>query len=75
VPPLYDALTAAIRQRVAQRAARVQRAATLLVGHICEHCLDAPASLVQPAPWGGDMGVCIACAHAMAAGDTDSQAR
>jgi hypothetical protein len=61
VPSRHAALTAALHQRVAQRAARELRASTQLVGHICEHCLDAPAVLVQPAPWGGEMGVCAAC--------------
>jgi hypothetical protein len=31
-------------------------------GHLCEICLDAPAVTVVPAPWGGEMGVCAACA-------------
>jgi hypothetical protein len=31
-------------------------------GHLCEGCLDAPAVAVAPAPWGGEMGVCAACA-------------
>jgi len=58
VQPLRDVLTAALHQRVLQRAARDPRSPTRLVGHICEQCLDAPALLVQPAPWGGEMGVC-----------------
>src|SRR5262244_2549720 len=58
LPTLREALTAALHQRVAQRVARDQRTGMLLVGHICEHCFDAPAVLVQPAPWGGEMGVC-----------------
>ena len=33
-----------------------------LPGHLCEVCLDAPAVLVVPAPGGGDMGICAACA-------------
>jgi hypothetical protein len=56
VPSLRAALTAALHQRVVQRAARELRAGMQLVGYICEHCLDAPAVLVQPAPWGGEMG-------------------
>jgi hypothetical protein len=32
-----------------------------LAGHLCEVCLDAPATRLQPAPWGGEMGVCAAC--------------
>jgi hypothetical protein len=75
VPSLREALTAALHQRVAQRAARAQRAGTLLVGHICEHCFDAPAVLVQPAPWGGEMGVCEACQQVTPARAEDPQAR
>src|SRR5262245_13049367 len=33
-------------------------------GHLCEQCLDAPASVFAPAPWGGEMGVCDACHQA-----------
>lgn len=33
----------------------------LLPGHLCEVCLDAPAVALQPAPWGGEMGVCETC--------------
>jgi hypothetical protein len=75
VPSLRAALTAALHQRVAQRAAREQRAGTQLVGHICEHCLDAPAVLVQLAPWGGEMGVCAACQLAPPADDEASRTR
>lgn len=32
-----------------------------LSGFLCEACLDAPAVQIQPAPWGGEMGVCAAC--------------
>jgi hypothetical protein len=74
VPTLRAALTAALHQRVAQRAAREQRAGTQLVGHICEHCFDAPAVLGQPAPWGGEMGVCAACQQATPACDEAPQA-
>ena len=31
-------------------------------GHLCEICLDAPAVAFVPAPWGGEMGSCAACA-------------
>ena len=31
-------------------------------GHLCEVCLDAPAVVFVPAPWGGEMGSCAACA-------------
>ena len=58
VPSLREALAAALHRRVAQRAG------TWLVGHICEHCFDAPAVLVQPAPWGGEMESCAACQQA-----------
>ena len=34
---------------------------TSIPGHLCEVCLDAPAVGLQPAPWGGEMGVCAAC--------------
>jgi len=33
-----------------------------LPGPLCEACLAAPAIQVHPAPWGGEMGVCSACA-------------
>ena len=69
VPSLRHALTAALHQRVAQRAG------TLLVGHICEHCFDAPAVLVQPAPWGGEMGVCAACQQEPPADDVEPNVR
>ena len=69
VPSLRDALTAALHQRVAQRAG------TLLVGHICEHCFDAPAVLVQPAPWGGEMGVCATCQQEPPADDVEPNVR
>jgi hypothetical protein len=35
---------------------------TSIPGHLCEVCLDAPAVVFVPAPWGGEMGVCAACA-------------
>jgi len=31
-------------------------------GSLCEACLDAPAVVLAPAPWGGARGVCAACA-------------
>jgi hypothetical protein len=68
LPSLREALSAALHQRVAQRAG------TRLVGHMCEHCFDAPAVLVQPAPWGGEMGVCGACHQEPPAGDEAPQA-
>ena len=73
VPARYDALTAALRQRVAQRAARVQGAPPPLPGFLCERCLDAPAVLVQPAPGGGEMGVCAACQQEPLASDAVPQ--
>jgi hypothetical protein len=74
-PSLQDALTAALRRRVAQRAARAHGAHPSLVGYLCERCLDAPAFLVQPAPWGGEMGVCAECQQAPPADDEASQTR
>ena len=74
LPPLHEALTAALRQRVAQRAARDHGTRAPLVGHICERCLDAPALVVQPAPWGGGMGVCAACQETLA-DDAEPHAR
>jgi len=35
---------------------------TSIPGHLCEVCLDAPAVAFVPAPWGGEMGICAACA-------------
>src|SRR5215831_3197382 len=37
-----------------------------LPGHLCEQCLDAPAVMVVPAPWGGEMGICDTCHQAPA---------
>jgi hypothetical protein len=74
VPSLQDALTAALRRRMAQRAARDHSAHPPLVGYICERCLDAPALVVQPAPWGGEMGVCAACQETLA-DDAEPHAR
>lgn len=31
-------------------------------GSICEICFDQPATQILPAPWGGEMGVCVSCA-------------
>ena len=73
LPPLQEALTAVLRQRVAQRAARDHGACQPLVGYICERCPDAPALLVQPAPWGGEMGVCAECQQETPAGDEEPQ--
>jgi hypothetical protein len=75
VPPLPDACTTALRRRVAQRVAQDDGARQPLVGHLCERCLDAPALLVQPAPWGGEMGVCAACQLALPTDDEASQTR
>lgn len=30
-------------------------------GSLCEHCLDAPAVVLVPAPWGGERGMCAGC--------------
>ena len=32
-----------------------------LPGYLCERCQDAPAVQWQPAPEGGEKGVCMAC--------------
>jgi len=37
------------------------RRETSIPGHLCEVCLDASATHLRPAPWGGEMGVCEAC--------------
>jgi hypothetical protein len=48
---------------------------TLLPGYLCETCLDAPATVLVPAPWGGEMGVCRACQrHQAAARDEEATA-
>lgn len=73
VPTRYAALTTVLRQRVVQHMARDQQTQAPLVGYICERCLDAPAVVIQPAPWGGEMGVCAACQQAPPAGDTPPQ--
>jgi hypothetical protein len=75
LPSLQEALTAALQRRVAQRAARDHSARPPLVGSLCERCLDAPALLVQPAPWGGEMGVCAACQQEPPAGDAEPDVR
>jgi hypothetical protein len=62
-PTMREVLGAALRRRVEQRAARQSAPSRSLVGHLCEQCLDAPATLLQPAPWGGEMGVCTPCAE------------
>jgi hypothetical protein len=33
-----------------------------LAGYLCEQCLDEPAIAFVPAPGGGEMGICAACA-------------
>ena len=65
-PTMREVLGAALRRRVEQRAARQSSLSRSPVGHLCEQCLDAPATLLQPAPWGGEMGVCTLCAGTMA---------
>ena len=59
------------RRRLPLRIAEVQEGQAPpgpppLPGHLCEQCLDAPAVLVVPAPWGGDMGICASCQQAAA---------
>ena len=75
MPSLQEALIAALQRRVAQRAARDHGARLPLVGYLCERYLDTPALLVQPAPWGGEMGVCAACQLALPTDDEASQTR
>jgi hypothetical protein len=72
LPSLQDVLTAALRRYVAQRAARNHGAHPPLMSYLCECCLDAPALQMQPAPWGGEMGVCAACQEAPPADDETS---
>ena len=74
VPSLQEALTAALRRRVARWATRDPSAHPPLVGSRCERCLDAPALGVQPAPWGGEMDVCAACQEILA-DDAEPHAR
>ena len=74
LPSIRAALTAALRQRVAPRAVGDQGSLPRLVGHICEQCWDAPAIMLQPAPWGGEMGVCGACQPETPTVDEDPQA-
>lgn len=61
--PMRRQLTSG-RRRVAALLPEVPRPCTEspMPGHLCEVCLDAPAVAVMPAPWGGEMGVCAACA-------------
>jgi hypothetical protein len=44
---------------------------TSIPGHLCEVCLDAPAVAFVLAPWGGEMGVCAACAGLPPAGECE----
>jgi hypothetical protein len=62
--PMRRQLTSGRRITPAALLPGVQRAntETSIPGHLCEVCLDAPATRLQPAPWGGEMGVCEACA-------------
>jgi len=62
--PMRRQLTSGRRIPTAALLPGAQRpcAETALPGHLCEVCLDAPATRLQPAPWGGEMGVCDTCA-------------
>ena len=58
------ALCAAAGGTPAELVARLAHGGTSpapLPGYLCEVCLDAPAAQLQPAPWGGTMGVCAVC--------------
>jgi hypothetical protein len=46
---------------------------TSIPGYLCEVCLDAPAVAVVPAPWGGEMGICTACAAPPPAGPPEDE--
>ena len=45
-------------------AAETASGALPLPGFVCETCFDAPAVVLVPAPWGGEMGACDACHQA-----------
>jgi hypothetical protein len=61
--PIAEDLLAVVRGLVEarERACRAAAAAPVLPGSRCEACLEAPASALVPAPWGGDQGVCAHC--------------
>ncbi len=56
-----QAFTAARRLVQAELSFQAAQEQDRLPGHLCEVCLDAPAVHLQPAPWGGEMGVCTTC--------------
>ena len=62
--PMRRQLTSGRRITPVALLPRAQSASTetSIPGHLCEVCLDAPAIRLQPAPWGGEMGICEACA-------------
>jgi hypothetical protein len=62
--PIRRQLTSARRITPAALPPGAPRASTetSIPGHLCEVCLDAPAVAFVLAPWGGEMGVCAACA-------------
>jgi hypothetical protein len=66
VSPMRLQLTRGQRITVSALLPTVKRSSedTPLPGHRCEVCLDAPAVRLQPTSWGGEMGVCAACAPA-----------
>lgn len=49
-----------------ETAGKATTVAQPLPGFVCEQCLDAPAVVLVPAPWGGEMGVCDQCHQASA---------
>ena len=62
--PMRRQLTSGRRIPIAALLPGAQRPSheTPIPGHLCEVCLDAPATGLQSAPGGGEMGVCAACA-------------
>lgn len=62
-PPTSPSATEALVDVVRGLLADIERHATH-PGFLCEQCLDAPATQTCAAPWGGEMGVCAACAQA-----------
>ena len=61
----HDRAGAQVLAQALQQAATQVRHCTLChtftENEVCATCLDAPASALVPAPWGGEMGLCQAC--------------
>jgi len=60
-PPVVSGMSAP--RRLLGGPARALPATDPLPGYLCEQCQDAPAVLLQPAPGGGERGVCTACSQ------------